>query len=107
MREDLFTFMRFASQTMTPRSLLIGLLYAFFTLLTALAVVMAGYLLASAVQDAPLAQVLRIVGIVCLILLAIDSLLLLLALAVKAVSAEERRRHSPRGDGSEERSESP
>jgi hypothetical protein len=74
----------------TPRSLLIALLYAFFTLLTAFAVVMGGYLLATAVQDAPLAQVLRIVGIVCLLLLAIDALLLLLALSVNAVAGVER-----------------
>ena len=75
----------------TPRSLLVPLLYAFFTLLTAFAVVMGGYLLATAVQDGPLAQVLRIVGIVCLFLLSINGVLLVLALAMNAVATEERR----------------
>lgn len=75
----------------TPRSLLIALLYAFFTLLTAFAVVMGGYLLATAVQDAPLARVLRIVGIVCLLLLAVDAVMLLLTLSINAIAAVDQR----------------
>jgi hypothetical protein len=75
----------------TSRSLLISLLYAFFTLLTTFAVVMGAYLLAAAVQDAPLARVLRIVGIVCLILLTIDAVLLLLTLSLNALAIAERR----------------
>jgi hypothetical protein len=84
------------SAVLTPRSLLVPLLYAFFTLLTSFAVVMGAYLLAAAVQDVLLAKVLRIVGIGCLILLVIDALLLLLALAIHTLDAVDRRQPPPR-----------
>jgi hypothetical protein len=79
------------ANAVTPRSTLIALVYAFFTLLVAFAVIMGGYLVATAVQDVQLALVLRIIGISCLLLLAIDGVLLVLALAVNAVASEERR----------------
>jgi hypothetical protein len=86
----------FANAAVTPRSTLIALLYAFFTLLVAFAVIMGGYLLATAVQDMPLALVLRIIGIGCLLLLAVDGVLLLLVLAVNAVAGDERRERPAR-----------
>ncbi len=76
---------------MTPRLMLTALIYAFLTLLVAFAVVMGGYLLAIAVQDSQLATVLRIIGVTCLLLLAIDGVLLLFVLALRALAAEARR----------------
>ncbi|MBW3597999.1 MAG: hypothetical protein KY475_12070 [Planctomycetes bacterium] len=80
---------------MQYRSLLVGLIYAYFTLLVAWGVMMGGYLLAVALQDSPLAQVLRIIGIACLVLLAINGVLLLLAVAMTVLAWEERARRRP------------
>jgi uncharacterized protein YqgC (DUF456 family) len=85
------------------RPLLVGLIYAFFTLLAAFAVVMGGYLLAAAVEDSPLAMVLRIIGIVCLFLLAINAVLLLLATAMAALTWDERARRDLRPTPARER----
>ncbi len=73
---------------MLHRPLLVGLIYAFFTLLVALAVVMGGYLLAEALQDSPLATVLRIIGLTCLFLLVVVALLMVLVVAMALVMQE-------------------
>jgi hypothetical protein len=75
----------------TRRTLLVVLLYAFFTLLVAMAVTMGGYLLATAVQDSQLAPALRIIGVGCLLLLGVNALLLLLAVATSVLVMEEER----------------
>ncbi len=75
---------------MSFRTLLVGLIYAFFTLLAALAVTIGGYALATAVEDSLLALVLRIIGFGCLLLLVVNAVLLLLTLAMHALSIEER-----------------
>ena len=45
----------------------------------------------------PLAAVLRIIGLVCLFLLAINAVLLLLALSAAALDGERRPRRPPAG----------
>ncbi len=80
---------------MIPRPVLTVLVYAFFLLTVAFGVLAGGYALASATQDTLGAAVIRYVAMGCLMLLAVDVVLLLGALGVDALLRSEDRHDDP------------
>ena len=74
---------------MISRQTLLILLYALALLVVASTVVLGGSLLLGATSDAAAATVMRWIGATCLMLLAVDVILLVAALGINALGRQE------------------
>lgn len=90
-------YLFYASGNVIPRRILTVLVFALPVLVVAFGVLMGGSVLAQAVQDAPVAKVLRWIAISILMLTVVDVVLLVGVLGIRALGDEDNRSDSSGG----------
>jgi hypothetical protein len=90
-------YLFYASGDVIPRRILTILVFALPVLVVAFGVLMGGSILAQAVEDAPVAKVLRSIAIGIMMLTITDVVLLVGVLGIKALGDEDNRSDSSGG----------